>query len=101
MTVAHRAVVRCGRSGRVHRRRLLADRVGDVDRTRFEVGIFFDEIVGQRGVEKTVDVHVVLDELVVALVVLSSKLLSVAQTRSSQSTTHMGFLMPFSSSSLL
>src|SRR5690242_8213959 len=78
MSVAmHQAVVRrCCRWG-VEGRRFFADREGDVDGAGTEVGILLNQIVGEGGVEKAIDVHVVLDKLVVALVVLSSELISV------------------------
>lgn len=55
----------------------------------------------QGGVEEAVDVHVVLDQLVVALVVFSSANLLASSFLCSVVATHIGFFMGPSSSSLL
>ena len=49
----------------------LGDGGGDVDVARLEGAVLLDEVVGQRRVEQAVDVVVVLDQVVVALVVLA------------------------------
>jgi hypothetical protein len=59
------------------------------------------EVVGEGGVEEFVYVEVLLDEGVVALVILPSKMLSAGYSSPATSHTHIGFFIFFSSASVL
>jgi hypothetical protein len=68
---AGRACARRSRGCAVQRR-FLGDGGGDLDAASFMLRVLLDQIVREGGVEEAVDVHVVHDQLVVALVVLAT-----------------------------
>jgi hypothetical protein len=81
--------------------RLLSDCCGNLDCAGFEVRVLLYQIMWKGGIEEAIDIEVVMDEIIIALVVLASGASQLWHLAITAKMSYIGFFIPLSSSSLL